>query len=98
MDGQPRPAPRLDESTARQRKDSVLRADTGRKLGIYVIRASSKEEAEKIASTDPYTEAGFCAFDVIEWEVHQILGNGPFTAAELRRHDERARDSASKRP
>src|SRR5689334_18817911 len=31
MDGQPRPAPRLDESTARQRKDSVLRADTGQK-------------------------------------------------------------------
>ena len=57
-----------------------------RKLGIYVIRASSRGEAEKIASSDPYTEAGFCGFDVIEWEVHQILGNGPFTAAELRGH------------
>jgi uncharacterized protein YciI len=57
-----------------------------RKLGVYVIRASSKSEAEKIAGTDPYTAAGFCAFDVLEWEVHQIMGVGPFTAEQLRAH------------
>jgi uncharacterized protein YciI len=57
-----------------------------RKLGIYVIRAASREEAERIASGDPYTKAGFTAFDVIEWEIHQILGVGPFTAAELKAH------------
>ena len=57
-----------------------------RKLGIYVIRASSREEAEKIAASDPYTAAGFCAFELFEWEVHQVLGVGPFTAAELRAH------------
>jgi len=57
-----------------------------RKLGIYVIRAGSREEAERIASGDPYTKAGFTAFDVIEWEVHQVLGAGPFTAAELKAH------------
>ena len=57
-----------------------------RKLGIYVIRATSRQEAEKIAASDPYTEAGFSAFDLIEWEVHQIMGVGPFTAAELRGH------------
>ena len=55
-----------------------------RKLGIYVIHAASREEAERIASTDPYTEAGFCGFEVLEWEVHQILGAGPFTADALR--------------
>jgi len=55
-----------------------------RKLGIYVIRAGSKEEAEAVAASDPYTKAGFCAFDLLEWEVHQILGAGPFTEAELR--------------
>ncbi len=55
-----------------------------RKLGIYVIRADSRAEAERIAASDPYTEAGLCAFDLFEWEVHQILGAGPFTAAELR--------------
>lgn len=54
-----------------------------RKLGIYVIRAGSREEAEGIAASDPYTEAGFCAFEVFEWDVHQIMGAGSFTAAEL---------------
>lgn len=57
-----------------------------RKLGIYVIRAGSRAEAEKIAASDPYTAAGFCAFEVFEWEVHQVLGVGPFTATELRAH------------
>ena len=57
-----------------------------RKLGVYVIRADSKEEADRLAQSDPYTAAGFCAFDLLEWEVHQIMGAGPFTAAELRAH------------
>ena len=57
-----------------------------RKLGIYVIRAGSREEAERIAASDPYTEAGFCAFDLFEWDVHQIRGAGPFSAAELHGH------------
>jgi len=55
-----------------------------RKLGIYVIRAGSKDEAEKIAASDPYTTAGFCAFDILEWEVHQIMGAGAFKASELK--------------
>ena len=59
---------------------------TDRKYGVYVIRASTKDEAEKIAATDPYTAAGFCAFDLLEWKVHQIMGAGPFTAAEMRAH------------
>ena len=54
-----------------------------RKLGIYVIRAESRAEAERIAASDPYTEAGFCTFDLFEWDVHQIMGAGPFTAAGL---------------
>jgi uncharacterized protein YciI len=53
-----------------------------RRLGIYLIRAASRERAEQIAAADPFTAAGFCAFELIEWEVHQILGAGPFTAAE----------------
>jgi len=57
-----------------------------RKLGIYVIRAGSRAEAGKIAAGDPYTAAGCCAFDLFEWEVHQFLGIGPFSAAEMGRH------------
>jgi uncharacterized protein YciI len=57
-----------------------------RKLGIYVIRAASRAEAEKIAGSDPYTAAGFSTFDLYEWEVHQIMGAGPFTARNLQAH------------
>ena len=57
-----------------------------RKFGIYVIRAGSKAQAEEIASTDPYAAAGFCAYELYEWDVHQIMGVGPFAAAELRAH------------
>ncbi len=59
---------------------------TDRKFGIYVIRAESKSEAEQLAATDPYTAAGFTAFDLYEWEVHQIMGAGNFTAAGLQGH------------
>ncbi|MGE5304600.1 MAG: YciI family protein [Alphaproteobacteria bacterium] len=59
---------------------------TDRKYGIYVVKAHSKLHAEKIAAADPYTAAGFCAFEVLEWEVHQILGAGSFTAVEMRGH------------
>lgn len=57
-----------------------------RKFGIYVIKAESRQQAEQIAASDPYTAAGLCAFDLYEWEVHQIMGAGPFTAAALRSH------------
>jgi uncharacterized protein YciI len=57
-----------------------------RKYGVYVIRAPSREEAERIAASDPYTAAGFTAFELLEWEVHQIMGVGPFSAAEMRAH------------
>lgn len=57
-----------------------------RKLGIYVIRAGSRGEAERIAASDPYTAAGFCSFDLIEWQVHQVMGIGPFSEAEIRAH------------
>lgn len=56
---------------------------TDRKYGIYVIRADSKDEAAKIAASDPYTAAGFCSFELLEWEVHQIMDAGNFTAAGL---------------
>jgi len=59
---------------------------TDRKYGVYVIRAASREEAERIAAGDPYTAAGFCEFELLEWEVHQIMGVGPFTAAALSAH------------
>lgn len=55
-----------------------------RRFGMYVIRAGSRAEADAIAAGDPYTAAGYCAFEIFEWEVHQVLGIGAFTTAELR--------------
>ena len=57
---------------------------TDRKYGVYVIRAGSKPAAAQIAAGDPYTAAGFCSFELLEWEVHQIMGAGPFTAVAMR--------------
>ena len=55
-----------------------------RTLGIYLIKAASREEAEGIAASDPYTVAGHTTFELIEWEVHQAFGIGPFTSQALR--------------
>jgi uncharacterized protein YciI len=52
-----------------------------RALGIYLIRANSRAAAEQIAAGDPFTAAGHCGFELIEWEVHQVLGVGPFSSA-----------------
>ena len=57
-----------------------------RKLGIYLIRADSRAEAEQVAGGDPYTANGHCTFDLVEWEIHQIMGAGPFSAAGLGAH------------
>jgi uncharacterized protein YciI len=57
-----------------------------RKIGMYLIRADSRAEAERIAGSDPYTAAGCCTFELTQWEIHQIMGIGPFTAAELNAH------------
>ena len=54
-----------------------------RKYGMYLIRAKSREDAERIAASDPYTAAGHTTFDLIEWEIHQAFGIGNFTAATL---------------
>ncbi len=54
-------------------------------LGVYLIRAPSREAAETIASSDPFTAAGHARFDLIEWDVHQVLGVGPFSLIEMMR-------------
>ena len=54
-----------------------------RGLGIYVIRAESEAEATEIAASDPYTAEGQTEFELIEWDVRQVLGAGPFTSADI---------------
>ena|SRR6476619_3432459 len=46
--------------------------------GIYLIRARSQEEAERIAADDPFTVRGLGVPEVIRWDIHQIMGVGLF--------------------
>lgn len=47
-----------------------------RSLGIYVIKASSHDEAVAIAAEDPMHLNQVRRAEVIDWEVHQIMGAG----------------------
>jgi uncharacterized protein YciI len=60
-----------------------------RGLGIYIIRAATRDEAIAIVSTDPYIVAGQCEFDLIDWDVRQVLGAGPFTSADIEKQTSR---------
>jgi uncharacterized protein YciI len=61
-----------------------------RGLGIYVIRAASEAEATRIAEDDPFTRDGQCEFELLEWDVRQALGAGPFTTAAIQAQTSRA--------
>ena len=50
-------------------------------VGIYVIRADSRQAAEAIADADPFHSRGVRSYEMLDWEVHQVLGSGPFSAA-----------------
>jgi uncharacterized protein YciI len=54
--------------------------------GIYVLRVSSHEDAVALAATDPLAGDGV-QVEVIEWDVHQILGIGSFAPPSVRDGD-----------
>lgn len=49
-----------------------------RRMGIYVVRAASTDEAQSIIQTDPLHANALREPEVIEWEAHQVLGAGTF--------------------
>ena len=51
-----------------------------RSVSLYLIKTDSLESAEEVAAADPFTAGGECRFELIEWDVHQILGVGSFVA------------------
>ena len=52
-------------------------------MGIYVIRATSREEAQIVADSDPFYSLGFRNYEMLDWEVHQVMGAGPFSTGEM---------------
>lgn len=50
-----------------------------RSLGIYLIRAPSRPEADAVAAADPFTVSGDCNYELIHWDVQQIAGIGGFS-------------------
>jgi uncharacterized protein YciI len=54
--------------------------------GIYVMRVSSHEDAAALAATDPLAGDGV-RLDIIDWDVHQMLGIGSFEPPSVRPGD-----------
>ena len=52
-------------------------------MGIYVITAPSREDAQAIADSDPFHALGLRKYEMLDWEVHQVLGAGPFSTREM---------------
>jgi uncharacterized protein YciI len=60
--------------------DSISRPGAEPSLGIYVMRALSVAEATRIVQADPLLQSPGATVEVIEWQVHQIMGVGAFDA------------------
>ena len=46
--------------------------------GIWVVHASSKDEAVKLVDSHPWVKAGKRSYEMYEWRVQQALGVGRF--------------------
>ena len=51
---------------------------TDRSLGIYLMRAHDPQEAAQTARSDPLLASPGATVEIIEWQLHQILGVGSF--------------------
>jgi uncharacterized protein YciI len=52
------------------------RSTPDRSRGFYVIKAGSHNEAVTVAAEDPIHTYNVRSAEVIDWEVHQIMGAG----------------------
>lgn len=52
-------------------------------VGVMVVSAASAAEAEALLRDEPFVRGGYRVFEVFEWDVHQMLGVGPFSRATL---------------
>jgi hypothetical protein len=76
----------MDARPTRARHRADLRASPDGATGIYVLRVPSLEDAAALTATDPLVGDGV-RVEVIEWDVHQILGIGSFAPPSVRDGD-----------
>ena len=50
-------------------------------IGIIVFGHMSRDEVDALCATEPFVRAGLREYDVHAWDVHQVLGVGPFDSA-----------------
>lgn len=51
--------------------------------GIWVLRANSKDDAQKLLDAHPWHANGLRKYEMYEWAVHQFMGMGPFSPEAL---------------
>ena len=61
--------------------------------GIWVLRAGSREEAKALADSNPYHAKGVRQYEMFEWNVHQVMGVGPFSAESVRLVDQERQEA-----
>jgi hypothetical protein len=61
--------------------DDELAKRADHTVGLYVMRVPSSEDAAVIATGDPLAQDGLATVEIIDWQVHQVLGIGPFDLA-----------------
>ncbi len=72
----------LEWMRSKQQSGDILMAGPTRdfKTSIYVIRAHSLEDAQRLGEEDPIFKAvPESTIKIYEWDVHHILGVGVFT-------------------
>ena len=47
-------------------------------LGLYLLRMPSRQAAAELVARDPIAQGEHVAFEIIEWDVQQLLGVGLF--------------------
>jgi uncharacterized protein YciI len=51
---------------------------TDHSLGLYLLHVASQEAAAELLAQDPIAQGEHVTFEIIEWDVHQLLGVGVF--------------------
>jgi uncharacterized protein YciI len=51
---------------------------------VFLVMAGDRGEVDKIMAGDPMHQAGESNYEVYDWDIHQALGGGAFTAAAVK--------------